>query len=259
MILDVTEQGFRTDAVPAKFEAGTPPIAETIGLHAAIDYLDGIGMDRIRRHEVELTAYALRTLTERLGDQPHHPRPDRAGRARRGSVAGARRCPRPRRLAGARPARGVHPARPSLRQAVDAGARRRGHRPSVAVPLQRRVRRRRAGRCACSKRPTSSASDGGAMPGLEDLYREIILDHYRSPRNRGELDGAAGPSGRGVQSPLRRRGGGLRRGRRRRDRRRQDRRAGVLDQPVVGVDDDERGEGEDGRGGARRSPGRSSR
>lgn len=69
MILDVTEDGFIADGLPAKFEAGTPPIAETIGLHAAIDYLDSIGMDEIRRHEVELTSYALRTLTERLGDR----------------------------------------------------------------------------------------------------------------------------------------------------------------------------------------------
>src|SRR5215208_61954 len=36
--------------------------------------------------------------------------------------------------------------------------------------------------------PTSSPSRSPSMPGLEDLYREIILDHYRNPRNRGELD-----------------------------------------------------------------------
>ncbi len=69
MILDVTQEGFRADAIPAKFEAGTPPITEIVGLAAAIEYLDGLGMDRVRRHEVSLTAYALRTLTERLGDR----------------------------------------------------------------------------------------------------------------------------------------------------------------------------------------------
>jgi cysteine desulfurase/selenocysteine lyase len=68
MILDVTTEGFRPDAVPAKFEAGTPPIAEAAGLTAAIEYLEGIGMDEVRQHEVELTAYALRTLKDRLGD-----------------------------------------------------------------------------------------------------------------------------------------------------------------------------------------------
>ena len=68
MIVDVTTEGFRPDVVPAKFEAGTPPIAEAAGLEAAINYLEAIGMDAIRQHEVELTAYALRTLHDRLGD-----------------------------------------------------------------------------------------------------------------------------------------------------------------------------------------------
>jgi cysteine desulfurase/selenocysteine lyase len=68
MISNVTTEGFVADAVPSKFEAGTPPIVEAIGLGAAIDYLNAVGMDNIRQHEIELTAYALRTLTERLGD-----------------------------------------------------------------------------------------------------------------------------------------------------------------------------------------------
>ena len=68
MILNVSTDGFLPDAVPAKFEAGTPPIAEAVGLGAAIDYLQAIGMDEIRQHEVELTAYALRKLDEELGD-----------------------------------------------------------------------------------------------------------------------------------------------------------------------------------------------
>ncbi|MCU0269682.1 MAG: aminotransferase class V-fold PLP-dependent enzyme, partial [Acidimicrobiales bacterium] len=45
-----------------------PPVAEIVGLHAAIDYLDALGMDAVREHEVSLTAYALRTLHERLGE-----------------------------------------------------------------------------------------------------------------------------------------------------------------------------------------------
>ncbi len=69
MILDVTLNGFIPDELPAKFEAGTPPVAETIGLHAAIDYLNGIGMDAVRQHEIALTGYALKTLKERLGDK----------------------------------------------------------------------------------------------------------------------------------------------------------------------------------------------
>jgi len=49
---------------PHKFEAGTPPIAQAVGLGAALDYLAGIGMDRVAAHEQAITAYAL----ERLAD-----------------------------------------------------------------------------------------------------------------------------------------------------------------------------------------------
>ncbi|GAA4200680.1 cysteine desulfurase [Streptosporangium oxazolinicum] len=49
---------------PHKFEAGTPPIVEAIGLGAAVDYLSEIGMDAVVRHERELTAYALDALGE---------------------------------------------------------------------------------------------------------------------------------------------------------------------------------------------------
>ena len=48
--------------VPWKFEAGTPDIAAAVGLGAAVDYLEGVGMDRLRQHEKELTAYALDLL-----------------------------------------------------------------------------------------------------------------------------------------------------------------------------------------------------
>lgn len=68
MIRDVRLDGFTPNAVPWKFEAGTPPITEAIGLQAAIQYLTDLGMDRVREHEVALTGYALRTLTERFGD-----------------------------------------------------------------------------------------------------------------------------------------------------------------------------------------------
>ena len=68
MIRDVRFDGFTTNDVPWKFEAGTPPIAEIIGLGVAVDYLRGLGMDAVREHEVTLAAYTLRTLTERFGD-----------------------------------------------------------------------------------------------------------------------------------------------------------------------------------------------
>jgi cysteine desulfurase/selenocysteine lyase len=69
MILNVTKEGFTTAEVPWKFEAGTPMVAEAVGLGAAIDYLTELGMDNVRQHEVELTAYAMRTLTEAHGEK----------------------------------------------------------------------------------------------------------------------------------------------------------------------------------------------
>jgi cysteine desulfurase / selenocysteine lyase len=68
MIRDVRLDGWTPNAIPWRFEAGTPPITEAIGLAAAIDYLTALGMDAVREHEVALTGYALRTLTERFGD-----------------------------------------------------------------------------------------------------------------------------------------------------------------------------------------------
>ena len=60
--------GFSPNVLPWKFEAGTPPIAEAVGLHAAVDYLEVLGHDAIARHEEALTAYALGALRSRLGD-----------------------------------------------------------------------------------------------------------------------------------------------------------------------------------------------
>ena len=68
MIRDVRLDGFVPNDIPWKFEAGTPPIAEVIGLGAAIDYLSALGMDAVREHEIELTAYAMRSLKGRYGD-----------------------------------------------------------------------------------------------------------------------------------------------------------------------------------------------
>lgn len=53
------------DDPPARFEGGTPPIAQAVGLGAAVDYLQAIGMDEVRRHGEELTALALDGLLSR--------------------------------------------------------------------------------------------------------------------------------------------------------------------------------------------------
>jgi cysteine desulfurase / selenocysteine lyase len=68
MIRDVRLDGWLPNDVPWKFEAGTMPIAEAVGLAAAIDYLEALGMDAVRRHEVALTRYALDRLRDRYGD-----------------------------------------------------------------------------------------------------------------------------------------------------------------------------------------------
>jgi cysteine desulfurase/selenocysteine lyase len=68
MIADVRLDGFTCAPVPAKFEAGTPPITEAIGFGAAVEYLEAIGMTEVRRHEMDLTRYAIDTLNERYGD-----------------------------------------------------------------------------------------------------------------------------------------------------------------------------------------------
>ncbi len=68
MILDVRLDGFTCAELPAKYEAGTPPITEAVGLGAAVDFLNEIGMVNVRQHEIEVAGYAMRTLRERFGD-----------------------------------------------------------------------------------------------------------------------------------------------------------------------------------------------
>jgi cysteine desulfurase/selenocysteine lyase len=63
MIETVTLERTTYAAPPARFEAGTPPIAQAVGLGAAVDYLAGIGMAAIAEHETELTGYALDALS----------------------------------------------------------------------------------------------------------------------------------------------------------------------------------------------------
>lgn len=64
MIRQVHLQESSWNDLPYKFEAGTPAIAEAIGMSAAIDYLNALGMENVRAHEMELTAYALAKLAE---------------------------------------------------------------------------------------------------------------------------------------------------------------------------------------------------
>jgi cysteine desulfurase/selenocysteine lyase len=77
MISEVRLDSFKPAALPQKFEAGTPPIVPAIGLGAAIDYLEAVGMDRIHRHEQQLVRYAYEGLAQVeglriLGPAPEH-------------------------------------------------------------------------------------------------------------------------------------------------------------------------------------------
>jgi len=65
--------------IPYKFEAGTPPIAEAIGLGAAVDFLSDIGMENIHRHEQEIATYAYNRLLEIPGLQILGPEADKRG------------------------------------------------------------------------------------------------------------------------------------------------------------------------------------
>jgi cysteine desulfurase / selenocysteine lyase len=64
MIRSVRKEGTTYAEVPTRFEAGTMPIAQVIGLGAAFDYLEAVGLDRVRAHERDLTEYALEALGE---------------------------------------------------------------------------------------------------------------------------------------------------------------------------------------------------
>ncbi len=63
MIMKVTYESSTYAALPHKFEAGTPNIADVIAFAPAIDYLEGLGMDAVRAHEIELTQYAIDALS----------------------------------------------------------------------------------------------------------------------------------------------------------------------------------------------------
>ncbi len=178
MIASVTKEAVRFAEVPTKFEAGTSAIAEVIGLGAAVDFLSGIGMDAVREHERDVTAYALERLAELEGVSIDGPR--ERGRARRAGLLHRRRGPPARRRGDHRLPRGLRPRRPPLRPGAHAGPRALGHDPRVVLrPLHPRGRRR--------ARRGHQARPGGVRL-MDDMYREEILTHYKRPRNWGTIE-----------------------------------------------------------------------
>jgi len=79
MIHNVTEEGFETAQLPAKFEAGTPPIVPAIVLKTAIDYLEAIGLERIHQHELALVNHAHQLLANVDGLRILGPPPEEKG------------------------------------------------------------------------------------------------------------------------------------------------------------------------------------
>ncbi|NDJ85312.1 MAG: aminotransferase class V-fold PLP-dependent enzyme, partial [Chloroflexi bacterium] len=80
MIKRVTLEGSQWNDLPYKFEAGTPPIAEGIGLGAAVDYLTNLGLENIHAHEQRIAAYAHQRLAEVEGLTRYNPpEPHRSG------------------------------------------------------------------------------------------------------------------------------------------------------------------------------------
>jgi cysteine desulfurase/selenocysteine lyase len=62
MIREVWADHSTWNEIPYKFEAGTPNIAQAVGMGAAVQYLEALGMDQVRRHELEITRYALEQI-----------------------------------------------------------------------------------------------------------------------------------------------------------------------------------------------------
>ena len=178
MIQSVELEKTSFNALPWKFEAGTPAIVECVGLGASIDYLEAIGMDAVAAHEAEITEYAYERLSAVEGLTILGPPV-----AERGGVVSFTFEPaHPHDVAQIVDRRGVCVrAGPSLHPAADEALRRAGDHARQLLPLHG----------ARGDRPPLRRARGRARAVRmmdENFYREQILDHYKSPRNRGELD-----------------------------------------------------------------------
>jgi cysteine desulfurase/selenocysteine lyase len=79
MILRVKKHHATWNKLPYKFEAGTPSVAEVVGLGAAVDFLSGLGMEAVHRHEVALATHAISRLSEVPGLRIYGPSPAHRG------------------------------------------------------------------------------------------------------------------------------------------------------------------------------------
>ena len=131
MIRTVSQDAITYNDPPHRFEAGTPAIIEAVGLGAALEFMMGVGRDRIAAHEASLLAYAQEAprRDELTADDRH-----RQGQGRRHRLRDeGGPCPRHRH--GDRPLRRRHPGRHSLRHAVADAIRRDLHLSRVVRPV----------------------------------------------------------------------------------------------------------------------------
>jgi len=145
MIRKVTFEDSTWDDLPWKFEPGTPPIAEAVGLVAAIDWLEELGMERIEAHEEELARYAYDQLAAEPGVEIYGPEP---GPERGGLVGFNLESVHAHDLASIMNDHTV--CDPRRRPLYPAAARQvggRGVRSSLVLRLQHEGRSRQAGRC----------------------------------------------------------------------------------------------------------------
>ena len=225
MIETVTMERSTFAPPPARFEAGTPPIAEAVGLGAAVDYLTAIGMEAIAWHEKELTAYALEALPTVPGLRIFGP-PIPVGRG--GTISFDLDGIHPHDVGQILDGEGVqvrvghHCARPTcVRFGVPAMTRVSLYLYNTTEEIDALVR------------GAGPGAGGVRLMQFDQLYQEIILDHYKKPRGRGlrEPVRRAGPP---RQPDLRRRDRPAGARGRRDGRRRLVRGHGLFDQPGLG-------------------------
>ena len=202
MIASVELQSASWNELPWKFEAGTPMIAEAVGLAAPSSTCDRLGMERVREHELALTAQMLEG-------------PGRGARPAR------RRAARGRGRAAAWPpsrSRACTPTTSPSWPDREGVCIRAGH--HCAQPLMRCLGVGATARASVGVYNDHADIDAlvqallGSPRGLrrsrvhdvDDLYRDYILDHYKRPRNFGELRSPR-PRGGRAQPALRRRAG----------------------------------------------------
>lgn len=197
MIKSVSFERTIYNDVPHRFEAGTPNIAGAIGLGAAVDYLESLGLDAIADHEADLLEHGTRALqaipgVTLIGTAAHK------AAVLSFTVEGVH----PHDLGSALCSQGVairtghHCAEPVMRRfGIDGTARASlglyNTREEIDVMVEV-VRACVAPTAPSASAPFASAPAGGfvGMPELDDLHREVIADHGTRPRNRRPLPDA---------------------------------------------------------------------